>query len=90
MVGLKFLGVEEIRKREPHIFGTKALLVPEEGIVDYKGVMKKLAQKIQEKDSEVLVNSKVDKVYSSEKKETIITKDGEKEFDLIRLQLLDQ
>lgn len=83
LIGLQFLDAKEIRKREPHISGTKALLVPEEGIVDYKGVMKKLAKKIQEKDSEVLVNTKVDKVHSSEKKETIITKNGEKEFDLI-------
>ncbi len=83
LIGLKFLDVGEIQGREPHIFGTKALLVPEEGIVDYKGVMKKLALKIQEKDSEVLVNTKVDKVHSSEKKGIIITKDGEKEFDFI-------
>ena len=33
-------------QREPNIMGLNALLVPEEGIVDYKGVMLKLVELI--------------------------------------------
>lgn len=39
----------ELRKREPMVRAIKALLVPEEGIVDYKGVMYKLVELIQYK-----------------------------------------
>ena len=41
--GLKFLSPEEIKQREPNVRAKKALLVPEEGIVDYKQVMDVMA-----------------------------------------------
>ena len=46
LIGLEFLNKEQLIKREPNIRGTKALLVPEEGIADYKGVMRKMTQLI--------------------------------------------
>ena len=39
--GLKSLSPEEIKQREPNVRAKKALLVPEEGIVDYKQDIKK-------------------------------------------------
>jgi L-2-hydroxyglutarate oxidase len=42
--GLNYLNRDELKKREPYVKAQKALLVPEEGIVDYKEVMKKLAK----------------------------------------------
>jgi L-2-hydroxyglutarate oxidase len=44
--GLKFLSPEELKQREPNVRAKKALLVPEEGIVDYKQVMGVLAEYI--------------------------------------------
>lgn len=42
--GLRWLGPEEIREIEPHAAGRAALRVPEEGIVDYPAVMRKMVE----------------------------------------------
>ena len=57
--GLKFLSKSELRKREPMVQATEALLVPEEGIADYKGVMKKLVALIEERGGQVHFSSPV-------------------------------
>jgi len=57
--GLRFLNKSELRQREPMVYATDALLVPEEGIVDYKGVMKKLVALIEERGCKVHFNSPV-------------------------------
>lgn len=57
--GLQFLSKSELRQREPMVQATEALLVPEEGIVDYKGVMKKLVVLIEEHGGRVHFNSPV-------------------------------
>ena len=43
---LRILSSLELKKREPFVNSKKTLLVPEEGIVDYKSVMNKLSEKI--------------------------------------------
>jgi (S)-2-hydroxyglutarate dehydrogenase len=45
--GLRQLGPEQIREREPHITGLAGLLVPETGIADYAAVTRALATLIQ-------------------------------------------
>jgi L-2-hydroxyglutarate oxidase len=57
--GLKFLSKTELSQREPMVQATEALLVPEEGIADYKGVMKKLAALIEARGGKVHFNSPV-------------------------------
>lgn len=57
--GLKFLSKSELRQREPMVQATEALLVPEEGIADYKGVMKKLVTLIEERGGKVHFSSPV-------------------------------
>jgi L-2-hydroxyglutarate oxidase len=59
LLRLKFLSNSELRQREPMVQATEALLVPEEGIVDYKGVMKKLVVLIEELGGKVHFNSPV-------------------------------
>ena len=61
LIGLKLLNSEEIKIIEPHVVGLKALHVPEAGIIDYKQVTKKLAEKIQliNTNSRVITNCKV-------------------------------
>lgn len=44
--GLQWLEGEEIREIEPHAVGRAALRVPEEGIVDYAAVMRKMEELI--------------------------------------------
>ena len=53
--GLKILNKSEFQKIEPYLDGLYALWVPQTGIIDYKGVTKKFAQKIRQINS----NSKI-------------------------------
>lgn len=57
--GLKYLTKDELRIREPHVKAEKALLVPQEGIVDYKQVMQQLAKLIQEYGGIIHLGEKV-------------------------------
>ena len=61
LIGLKLLNSDEIKIIEPHVIGLKALHVPEAGIIDYKQVTKKLAEKLQliNTNSRVITNCKV-------------------------------
>ena len=79
---LKFLDKSQIIKREPNIVGENALLVPEEGIVDYKGVMLKFVDLIKQKGGNVFFNTRIDSVIS--KKKIIVNYRGiEKIFDIL-------
>jgi len=55
LVGLKLLTPEEFQKIEPHVDGVKALWVPESGIIDYKGITNKFADKVKSINSESLI-----------------------------------
>ena len=44
--GLAWLGPEQLREREPHAAGKAAVLVPEEGIIDYAAVCEALKEEI--------------------------------------------
>lgn len=79
--GLKFLTPEELRKREPNAYAHKALLVPEEGIVDFKEVMQRFYEMIMENNGKFYFNHKVECVIESQ--DNIILKTGNgKEFPL--------
>jgi L-2-hydroxyglutarate oxidase len=58
--GLAYLTPEALRKREPAVRAVAALLVPEEGIVDYPAVMEKLASLIVQRGGSVFYDSDVD------------------------------
>ena len=81
--GLKFLNKNEIKKRESNIVGLNALLVPEEGIVDYKGVMLKLVELIKLNEGEVFFNTEINNVVSKKNKTLISNKADEKTYDLV-------
>ena len=72
--GLKILNSEELKKIEPNVVAVRALLVPEAGIIDYKQLTNKLADKIVSinKLSKVILNCNV-KSYNSTQ---IITSKG--------------
>ncbi|MBX9448775.1 MAG: L-2-hydroxyglutarate oxidase [Taibaiella sp.] len=58
--GLRFLDEQELREREPYVWAQKALLVPQEGIVDYKAVMRQLSQLIQERGGSIRCGVRID------------------------------
>ena len=80
---LKFLDKSQIIKREPNIIGENALLVPEEGIVDYKGVMLKFVDLIKQKGGNVFFNTEINSVISKKKEIVINYKGNENTFDLV-------
>ncbi len=57
--GLRWLEPAAFRQIEPHADGLAALHVPEEGIVDYAGVVAALARKIQELGGTIQTDAKV-------------------------------
>jgi (S)-2-hydroxyglutarate dehydrogenase len=82
--GLKFLSQSELNQREPNVRAEKALLVPEEGIVDYHQVMQVMAQHIESAGGKIHLNSKVLKLISLNANLTLLrTEKLDKAFDLI-------
>ena len=79
--GLKFLSKSELKTREPYVISKKSLLVPEEGIVDYKGVMKSLENKIKEYGGTIILSSNIKKIKNKKNKVYINSVDDE--FDLL-------
>ncbi len=60
--GLKYLNNRELKDREPFVSSHKTLLVPEEGIVDYKGVMMSMKENIINSGGRVFLDTKIEKV----------------------------
>ena len=81
--GLKFLNKSELNKREPNVLAFKSLLVPEEGIVDYRQVMNKLSEIIQECGGMIHLNSKIQKVINQNNSITVFSNENEINFDKI-------
>lgn len=82
--GLKFLNTEELNQREPNVIAKKTLLVPEEGIVDYRQVMQVMAQYILNSGGEILTSNKVLGLSNSNAKLIVIkTEKSEQTFDLV-------
>ena len=73
LTGLKYLSSEELKAREPFVRAKKALLVPEEGIVDYSAVMKKMVDLIQENNGRVSFNTKVSSINKSSENEVVLS-----------------
>lgn len=59
LAGLRWLEPGELREREPHAAGLAAVLVPEEGIVDYAGVVDALVQANRERGCELVAKARV-------------------------------
>jgi L-2-hydroxyglutarate oxidase len=82
--GLQYLEGLELQKREPHVRAKRALLVPEEGIVDYKQVMSKFADQIVEKGGVIHLGSRVINSFKTKNNKILLrTEKFEKEFDII-------
>lgn len=83
LLGLKYLNNEELKVREPNVFATKALLVPEEGIVDYNQVMNQMSKEIYDAGGIISYNTEVTNIVVNGNQSTINTLDNSYEFDYI-------
>ncbi len=81
--GLKFLDQNQVLKKEPNIRATKCLFVPEEGIVDFKMVMKKMALSIKNNNGEIRCGIEIRKI--NDQHNEILISDDKKDyvFDMI-------
>lgn len=81
--GLRWLSPAEIREIEPHAAGTAALHVPEEGIVDYPAVMRKMVELILAGGHQVKTGVKVTRVESRGSSQMIHSTSGVFEADCV-------
>ena len=80
---LKYLSKTALKLREPYVNAKKSLLVPQEGIVDYKEVMNCLAKIISNKGGEIILNTKISSAIDVNNKVNISDGIQNWEFDLI-------
>ena len=57
--GLRKISADEIKEIEPHAAGLAAIHVPEEGIVDYAGVVEAMAKKLRALGGEIITGERV-------------------------------
>ncbi|NNC94597.1 MAG: L-2-hydroxyglutarate oxidase [Chitinophagales bacterium] len=60
--GLKMIGLDEMREKEPHVNGIKAIWVPQAGIVDYRIVAEMYAELIKSAGGEIILDCKVNNI----------------------------
>lgn len=63
--GLRKLSAEEIREIEPHAAGLAAIHVPEEGIVDYAGVVEAMAKELRTLGGDIRTGERVEGVKAA-------------------------
>jgi L-2-hydroxyglutarate oxidase LhgO len=83
LLGLKLLGAETIREREPHACGLAAILVPQEGIVDYAAVIRALRDKICRAGHRVLTSWPVTRLERQKNQWILRSTAGEEVCDFI-------
>ena len=83
LAGLRYLTDSQIKTREPNVIAKKALLVPQEGIVDYKAVMKSLAQHIKNNGGEIITGVKIINAENHANEVILKSSSQESKFDLV-------
>ena len=81
--GLQWLSREQILEREPAASGIGALLVPEEGIIDFRGVIDRFAELLRAQGHEVRTGVCVNGLLSKGGKQVVLTTQGEVEADFV-------
>lgn len=81
--GLRWLSPSEIEEREPFARGKAALLVPEEGIVDYPAVAQCMKALIVEQGGRVITDAEVTGITRDGARQVVQTKSGEHRADFI-------
>jgi L-2-hydroxyglutarate oxidase len=81
--GLQWMTPEQIEEREPHARGRAALLVPEEGIVDYLAVAQRMKSLLAENGGRVITAARVTGIAKDGKQQVIETTGGEHRADFL-------
>ena len=67
-IACEIIDQQRLREIEPYVAGIRAIHVPESGIVDYRQVAERLAQKVCTGDNQLWLNTKVVKIRPDDKK----------------------
>ncbi|WP_422926605.1 L-2-hydroxyglutarate oxidase [Singulisphaera sp. PoT] len=70
---------EVLKELEPHSAGIKAIHVPEAGIVNYKQVCERMAERVREREGQVLTSAPVTKIERSPDRVVLTTGAGQVE-----------
>ncbi|MBW3545560.1 MAG: L-2-hydroxyglutarate oxidase [Bacteroidetes bacterium] len=81
--GIIKLNQEELKTYEPHVAGIAGLFVPQTGIIDYKIVAQKYAEKIKELGGEIILNQKVLRIQQTSKETQVVTQSHVYPTDLL-------
>lgn len=83
LTGLEKLTVEQMREIEPHVKGIEGIKVPQTGIIDYKQVAEKYAEKIRNLDGEIRLGEKVSSISELNGVSTVVTNKGSYDANLV-------
>lgn len=83
LTGLKKLSVAEMREIEPHVNGVQGMFVPQTGIIDYKQVSEKYAEKFQALGGEIRLAERVEQVTPGTSLSIVVTNKSRYETKLV-------
>ena len=78
-VNCTLIDAARLKELEPHATGVQAIHVPEAGIVDYRQVCDRLAQRITEAGGQILIAAKVNTMFRRQSRMILDTQAGEVE-----------
>lgn len=83
LTGLRKLSVGEMREIEPHVSGVGGMFVPQTGIIDYKQVSEKYAEKFQALGGEIRLAERVEQVTPGTSLSIVVTDKNRYETKLV-------
>jgi L-2-hydroxyglutarate oxidase len=83
LTGLRWLNVAEIHEREPHVAGVAALLVPEEGIVDFPAAAAAMVRVIESRGGRLACDNEVSRWTERADGHVLGTTHSEWKFDFV-------
>ncbi len=83
LTGLKKLSVGEMREIEPHVTGVAGMFVPQTGIIDYKQVSERYADKFRELGGEIRLAERVEQVTPGNTLTVVVTNKNRYEARLV-------
>jgi L-2-hydroxyglutarate oxidase len=82
-VDCHMIDVDRLREIEPHTAGIRAIHVPEAGIIDYRQVCERMAQRITEKEGTIQTSARVTGMFRREGRMVVQSSAGELEARLV-------
>lgn len=82
-VKCEMIGKERLLELEPHVAGVRAIHVPEAGIVDYKQVCRKMAERVEQAGGRIRLGARVEQIHRRTQGVVVHSTAGEVEADYL-------